>query len=1062
MPLFFAAICTLVALMAGSAAAQQTPPSPGGAECGPDNLLAGKAPAQSVGMEGNPALVTDGTIAQEGAQWDAPAAVTFENTNATLTFDLGTARSVGAFFLQGDANDTYRVMGSVDGTEGSYRLLAEFDNVVGSGHGLRNRAVETTPSTVRYLRVSAGSGDNNYSISEFAAYCRTPSPFPPTLRTVEAPLAQRVAPPKESIEPPEGGARGGFAFLFAAAALALVGWGYDSARKRSTGRAGTAAAGGRPSAESDTEVARRSLDDRLRLMFLASGCAALIYEVVWFHLLRLVIGASALSVGIVLASFMGGMFLGSLLFARFVSQERRPLRVYALLEIGIGVFGLLMPLILPAARFVYVGLVGYGPLGIVLRGLVAVVLLLPPTTLMGATLPAIARRYTHGRRGMSGLASLYSANTVGAVLGSLISAFWLLAYWDVWITTLVAVALNFAVGGYAWRLGATTPVEPVPAPVTTPVSAGVRPNQLRPVYLAAALSGLTALGAQVVWTRLLTLLFGATVFAFAIILAVFLAGLGIGSAVAAYLLRRGRNPLRSLAFSQLALVPLLLLSAYVLARVLPYSSPAEATPVRALHALHVLRAIDVVLPCAVLWGMSFPFALAAGAGHSDPAHSSGRIYAANTIGAIVGALGISFVAIPVWGTRGAEQCLVVCASVSAAVLFYALRRASAAPVPQSSAPEKPFGVVPAALVLALGVGAAGILPGLPRAFQAHGRYIWWLDPADRYLYVREGAASTVAVHLAPDGYRHFHVSGRVEASSNPADMRMERLLGHLSALAHPRPERVLVVGLGAGVTAGALSLYPEIQRIVICEIEPRVVGAAEQFRPENYGVLSDPRVELVFDDARHFLATTSEKFDIITSDPIHPWVRGNSVLFSREYYDIVRSHLLPGGLASQWVPLYETTELAIQIQMRTFTEAFPDGTVWNSAGGTKGYDVVLLGSAEPLKLDLLSMQSRIDKNPRILESLRQVRLTSALDILATYGTNGRDMRGWLADTPVNRDFSLKLEYISGLGLNDKQANLIYAHMTAGRVYPETLFAGHPELQNELRRRILPASGNAKR
>ena len=149
----------------------------------------------------------------------------------------------------------------------------------------------------------------------------------------------------------------------------------------------------------------------------------------------------------------------------------------------------------------------------------------------------------------------------------------------------------------------------------------------------------------------------------------------------------------------------------------------------------------------------------------------------------------------------------------------------------------------------------------------------------------------MAVHVAPDGYCNFHVAGRVEATNNPNDLRLERLLGHLSALAHPQPKSVLVVGLGAGVTAGALTLHPGIERIVICEIEPRVTGAARQFAPENYDVLSNPKVELVFDDARHFLATTDESFDIITSDPIHPWVRGNSVLFSREYYQIVRSRL---------------------------------------------------------------------------------------------------------------------------------------------------------------------------
>jgi spermidine synthase len=994
-------------------------------DCDASNLIAGATPLSAEDLHGAPALMTDGALAPEGAQWDAPAAVTFEG-GATITFDLGRARTIGAVFLQADANDTYKVVGSSDGSPGSYHLIAEVDNMVATGHGLRKRAVEFPAVTVRYLGIKPGTGDGRYSISEFAAYCRPPSPFPPEFRTVDAPIAEPAPKVDESAEAKRSPSAN-FSSVLVVALLVLAVGGFGFAKKRS---------------------GRRLLDDRLRLVFLASGCAALVYEVVWFHLLRLVIGASALSVGIVLASFMGGMFLGSLLFARFVGSERHPLRVYAQLEIGIGVFGLAMPLLLPAVRYAYVGLFGYGALGIVMRALIAAILLLPPTALMGATLPAIARLYAKGQRATSGLASLYSANTIGAVIGSLLSAFLLLAVWDVWAATLAAAALNFVAGGYAWRLGATTPNEPV-APSTGAAPPATRTVAVRAAHVGAALSGMTALGAQVVWTRLLTLLFGATVYAFAIILAVFLAGLGIGSAAAAYWLRRGGNALRSFAWSQLALVPALLLGAFLLATVLPYASPSAATPVRALHAMHVLRAFDVVFPAAVLWGMSFPFALAAGRGHGDAAHSTGSIYAANTVGAIVGALGVSFVAIPMWGTQWAEQAMVVAAAISAAVLFDGVRRD-----PTKSTKTDTFPVVAS---VGIGVLAGALLPGLPQAFLAHGRYIWWVDPADRYPYVSEGAASTVAVHIAPNGTRNFHVSGRVEASNNPKDMRLQRLLGHLSALAHPEPEAALVVGLGAGVTAGALTLHPEVKRIVICEIEPRVVGAAEQFAPENYGVLTNPKVELVFDDARHFLATTSEKFDVITSDPIHPWVRGNSILFSREYYGIVKSHLRPGGIATQWVPLYETTELAIQIQMRTFTDTFPDGTMWNSAGGNTGYDVVLLGSAEPLRLDVGSIQRRIEANPRMADSLRQVKINSALDLLGTYGTSGRDMQPWLGDTPVNRDFSLKLEYISGLALNDKEADPIYAHMTARRSFPDGLFVAPPEIERELRRRILAST-----
>ncbi|HTQ02694.1 MAG TPA: fused MFS/spermidine synthase [Polyangiaceae bacterium] len=1051
---FFSAL-----LFAGAAFAQpaSTPP------CDATDLLAGRAPAETDNITGSTAHVTDGAIGHDGAPWDSAEAVTFTGAGS-LTYDLGAPRSLSAAYIQADGNDTYRLSGSLDGTPGSYRPLGEFENVRRLGHGLRGRTLRFAPASVRFLRVSEGVGDGAFSIAELAAYCSAPVPFPPAFR-VEGPSGG-IAPASDDAsagpmipleEDTNGPAR--LPLLLAAGVLFVFGIGTSLRR--------TSAKEPKRSEERrrlEREAARTAATERvLRLMFLGSGCAALIYEVIWFHLMRLVIGASALSVGIVLASFMGGMFLGSLLFPRYVPPDRHPLRVYGLLEIGVGVCGLLMPLVLPAVRSVYLGLVGYGALGIALRGVIATVLLLPPTALMGATLPAIARRYPPGRRGMSALAWLYATNTGGAVLGSLLAAFYLLALFDVWVATCAAAALNFLVGGLGVRLARTTPHALAVRSRASTAKGAAKPGKprlertgagidVRAIYVVAGLSGLTSLGAQVLWTRLLTLLFGATVFAFAIILAVFLAGLGLGSALAAYLLRRGQRAARALGWTQLLLVPALFFSGLVLARYLPFASPPNITPLLALHGLHVVRAVVVILPSAVLWGASFPFALAAAAASSaDTGRSSAYVYAANTIGAIAGSLGVSFWIIPSYGSGVAGQLLAGLAGVSAAVAFQALARAAT----QGGRAGKGSGIEPT-WALAAGALAAALVPSLSPVFLAHGRYIWWIDLHDRFPYVSEGAASTVAVHVGPDGYKNFHVAGRVEATDNPADLRTERLIGHLSGLPHPHPQSVLVVGMGGGISAGALSLYPEVKRIVICEIEPRVVGATRQFGEANYHVLDNPKVEVVFDDARHFLATTHEKFDIITSDPIHPWVRGNSILFSREYYEIVRTKLNPGGLATQWVPLYETSELAIKIQMQTFMAAFPNGTVWNTQTSGKGYDVVLVGGEAPLRLDVASIQRRIDENPRIKQSLAEVKIDNVVDLLAMYGASGSDMKNWLAGTPINRDFSLKLEYISGLALNLGEADPIYAHMVAGRTYPAFVASG--SLDQELRRRVMAGGG----
>jgi spermidine synthase len=1052
--LLLAALCVLPRPLAAQTDAGAEPAVT--VPCDATNLLAGKAPAEQLGVTGNAARITDGAASHEGAAWDAPTAITFSG-GGSITYDLGGPRSVSAAYVQADANDTYRLSGSLDGTPGSYRVLADLENARRFGHGLRGRTARFPPTVVRFLRVSEGVGDGAYSIAELTVHCSTPTPFPPALR-LEGPTAPTTASaPTEASGPrvpidqdPENPAR--TPLLVISAILLALGF-LASARKLPAGAKKKSSKAQRTAEEAAARNANTEM--WLRLMFLGSGCAALIYEVIWFHLMRLVIGASSVSVGIVLASFMGGMFLGSLLFPKYVPADRHPVRVYGWLEIGVGVFGILMPLILPAIRSVYVGLVGYGSLGIALRGVIATLMLLPPTALMGATIPAIARRYPPGRRGMSSLAWLYTTNTAGAVLGSLLAAFYLLAVWDVWVATLAAAALNFGVGALAFKVAKSTPAQLPTRPLAgVAATTAARPKKsttfrvdVRIVYLVAGLSGLTALGGQVLWTRLLTLLFGATVFAFAIILAVFLAGLGLGSALAAYLLRRGQNALRGLGWTQVLLVPALFISGLVLARYLPFASPPAITPVRSLHGLHVVRAVVIILPAAILWGASFPFALAAASSSgTDTGRSSAYVYAANTIGAILGALATSFWIIPSFGSGWAARLLCIVAGLSAAVTFQALTKlAERTGRPRWAAPIQP------SWALALGLVAAAVVPTLSQAFLAHGRYIWWVDGRDRFPYVSEGTSSTVAVHVAPDGYKNFHVAGRVEATNNPNDLRTERLIGHLSGLPHPRPESVLVVGMGGGISAGALTLYPEVKRIVICEIEPRVVGATRQFAVENFNVLDNPKVEIVFDDARHFLATTREKFDVITSDPIHPWVRGNSILFSREYYHIVRDRLKPGGLATQWVPLYETSELAIKIQMQTFMDAFPNGTVWNTAITGKGYDVVLVGGEKPLELDVASIQRRLDENPALKASLAEVKINDAVDLLATYGASGPDMKAWLAGVPVNHDFSLKLEYISGLALNSGEADPIYAHMVADRTYPK--FVADAATDRELRRRL---------
>ena len=297
----------------------------------------------------------------------------------------------------------------------------------------------------------------------------------------------------------------------------------------------------------------------------------------------------------------------------------------------------------------------------------------------------------------------------------------------------------------------------------------------------------------------------------------------------------------------------------------------------------------------------------------------GKLYAANTLGGIFGALTFSMLFIPRIGTHNSERLLAGLSVLSALFVLIPF---------VSQTRTKQRGLALAGAVAATSV-LIWILPSMPPEVIAYGRLfkIWADDPSGaRTLHTAEGLNSSIAITEMPDQTIRFHVSGKTEASTANSDMRLQRMLGHLPALLNPRPHSALVVGFGAGVTAGSFVVYPEINRIVICEIEPLIPQVASQyFKPQNYDVLHDKRTEVIYDDARHYILTSNEKFDIITSDPIHPWVKGSATLYSSEYFNLVKKHLNPGGIVTQWVPLYQTDLATVKSEIATFFEVFRMG-----------------------------------------------------------------------------------------------------------------------------------------
>lgn len=799
----------------------------------------------------------------------------------------------------------------------------------------------------------------------------------------------------------------------------------------------------------------------LTLLFVGSGAAALVYEIVWFQMLQLVIGATGVSLGLLLGTFMGGMFIGSLLLPRVWPRGWSPLQVYAALEAAVAAWGVLVLLLLPGVNGVYANLTPPGLSDMLVRATLCALVLLPPTILMGATLPAISRHVETTREGVAWMGFFYTGNIVGAVCGSLLAGFYLLRVHDVVVATGAAMALNGIVAASALLLARRTApsegsgADQVPDAATTAGPAPAPVGSARTtLYLALGLSGLVALGSEVVWTRLLSLLLGSTTYTFSIILAVFLAGLAGGSSIGSRMARTSSDPRRAFTVFQLLSVVAIGYSAMMVNGVLAdMAVPTEWwTEPWTMLWVDIGRCLLAILPAPICWGASFPLAVAAAAGpRQDPARLIGGLYAANTAGAIVGSLAGGLLLVPLLGTQAAQQGLALIAATSALVLI--------AGRPRGTDTARHRGPAMVA-TLATGLVVVGLLPATNERLVTQGRHAPLGQDVGEVLFVGEGLNASVAVTQEVDEgdtIRTFRISGKVAASTWPEDMVLQRMLGHLSGLFHDDPKTVLVVGFGAGVTAGTFATHPGVERIVICEIEPLATEeTADFFREANHAILDDPRVEVIHDDARHFLLTTDETFDVITSDPIHPWVKGAAALYTTEYFELARRHLNPGGVITQWVPLYESTLPVVRSELATFIDVFPDATVWSSQNVSNGFDIVMAARPDGFVLDLPALEDRLDRpdHAGVVASIGEIGLHSAEDILRSYAGRGPGLAPWLADAMRNTDRTLRLMYLAGLGLNAELSGDIHEEIFRHRTFPEDLILADPARIDQLRSEII--------
>ena len=736
----------------------------------------------------------------------------------------------------------------------------------------------------------------------------------------------------------------------------------------------------------------------LALLFFISGACGLVYEVVWSKRLELIFGSTTYSIGVVLAAYMAGLGVGAWALGRLADRPGHPMRRYALLEIAIGVYGLAAPFLLDGVEWIYVALGGAG--GLWLKATLGFLTVLPATLLMGGTLPVLARPLVRERAHVQrAVGMLYGINTLGAVAGAALAGLVLVSWLGMDVASRATGLVNIALGVLV-LVAAKNLVPAVEEPAAEAVGADEVAHEgggRRWVTIAAATTfgcGAVALAMEVAWTRALTLAFGATEHAFTIVLAATLLGIGLGSLVAIPLRRLG-SPLEALCRALVLLVAASCVFLYQYER-LPALIFSAAQPrylyYEQLLALFFGASTLALLPATLALGIAFPLSVQLGAQAAErTGRSVGRLYLANTAGAILGSLAGSFLLVPWIGAQGVVRLGTVLASAGLLALVFAGKSWAGWRVGQVlrlGATGLVF------LVLSLvaprwdtrlldldPVRKISNVDRQPGSFRHHLR-----RAGPRQIYAREGLNAYVTVRS--DGRNTtLALGGKVDAS-NVEDMPTQILLGTVPFLAKPDASRVLVVGAGSGVTLRVAHEFPLVTQLDLVEIEEAVIEAARlHFTDVNHGVLEEQGVNIIYEDARTFLiASPGEPYDVIISEPTNPSIAGVANLFTLEHYENARERLTEDGVYLQWIQLYEADDWMGRSMLRTFLEAFPYADAWAS----EGPDVLMLGSNQPLQYDRGSISSLVESNPGLSRDLQRYLDHQTADDLLSRHLLGRD------------------------------------------------------------------------
>ncbi|MFN0073097.1 MAG: fused MFS/spermidine synthase [Chloroflexota bacterium] len=746
-------------------------------------------------------------------------------------------------------------------------------------------------------------------------------------------------------------------------------------------------------------------------LFFFSGACGLVYQGLWLRMLSQVFGVTTWAASTVLGVFMAGLALGSFGAGRLADRVHSPLLWFGIAELLVGASAFASRFALGQAERLYIWIAPsvpdeLGPLTLV-RFVLTLIVLLVPTTLMGATLPLVVRStlFHDGDLGQR-VSLLYAANTAGAIGGTLLAGYVLIGGYGLDFSFKLGASVNIIIGLLAMILsqwsGARSRLQ---NQVGFPTEAAVPPQQVsahvqRAVLIVFALSGVASLALEVIWFRILTLYLESTTYAFTIMLATVLAGIAFGSlAVAPVIGKRWPWPYVLAVLELLiGISAVLSLTALALAHdVVAFLTPLVASQGRSAVERIVPPVVTflAIFPTTFLLGAAFPIGLklwtrdSAGEGTGE---RIGTFYSLNVFGAILGSMTAGFLLLPLLGARHSLIAVAGLALASGLLLLATLPRGRVS------------GAIAGTGMLLFAI--ACLTTPEPAESAISRRY-----PGDRLLWREDGIQATVSIHETQGGGRRMFLDGMSQASDDLSTLGVHRIIGHLPMAIHPSPIRALVVGLGGGVTPGAVAQHAGVS-VDVVELSSSVIHGADWFSHVNSDVLRQPNVRFRIDDGRNFLLLTSNKYDVITADIIRPYTAGAGNLYSREYFELARNALADGGLMMQWVAgLPESQHKAI---MRTFLSVFPDATLWSPT--------LLVGSTKPLRLDQREFDRKL-ADPSTRAALESIGAADFASLLKLYVAGPAEIRSYVGSGPQLTDDRPLVEYFLSLPPGDGRTDL---------------------------------------